>query len=219
MAKKGVATKDVAPIETNEVLGALDQIVQRMGEMEDKINSRLDNAGKAVGSLIKRVEAIEKPPELKTRVVHQQAQTVPQAPAGTPASQQVADNGENIKTSTCYRVDVTKVRSQNFRHCWKLLLRIRGYNRPVTIIGWNGPQELVEMMAEVWPSVTLDVFDEGLFTQRYAERLAEDPQAQPPIIYSVDLHFKVEWFKTRPNVYGHTYVQANRVYPIYPMTE
>jgi hypothetical protein len=216
MAKKVTATKDVAPIEADAVLGALDQLMQQMGEMETKLNSRLDNAGKAVGSLIKRVEAIETKPDLKPRVVHQQS---PQVPEGTPASQAVTDNGEDIKTSTCYRVDVTKVRSQNFRHCWKLLLRIRGYNRPVTMIGWNGPQELVDRMAEVWPSVSLDVFDEGLFTQRYAERLAEDPQAQPPIVYSVDLHFKVEWYKTRPNVYGHTYVQAERVYPIYPMTE
>jgi hypothetical protein len=218
MAKKATATatEEMATPETSEVLGVLDQIMQRMGEMEETLNHRLDNAGRAVGSLIKRVEAIEKPPELKTRVVHQQAQTVPQA-VGTPASQ--ADNGEDIKTSTCYRVDVTKVRSQNFRHCWKLLLRIRGYNRPVTMIGWNGPQELVEIMCEVWPTVSLEIFDEGTFTQKFAERLAEDPQAQPPIVYSEDVHFAVEWFKTRPNIYGHTYIQAQRVYPIYPMTE
>lgn len=199
---------------TDDVLSALAQLSQQMGQMNQTVNQRLDKAGKVIGAIGKRIAALEAKPDLKPRVV-QPPTPQPPAPSSMPDQAPMMEPEEfETYEATCYRIDVTKVRSPNFKHCWKLLLRIRGYNRPVTIVGWNGPAELVEMMADVWPNVSLDIFDEAGFDQKYAERLAEDSQANPPIIYSQDVHFKVEWYRTQPNYRGHTYVKALRVYPI-----
>ena len=212
----------------DEVLGA----VQGVGKRVDAMGNKLD-------SIDRRVTALEKAPSLKTRIVQQTqgnngstAQAIQAAPQPTartpvrpPADVRHDDEGEDeaiaagnwekvVKRSRCYRIDVTKVRSPQFADCWKLLLRMRGQRRPAVIVGFEGTQELIEMMREVWPSVNEDIFDEAVFDERWAERRQADPKALMPIIYSEDALFEVDWFRTAPNWRGHTFINVESLFPI-----
>ena len=226
MAAK-TATQDVVQ-EDNKILAALGDVQKNMMGAVNGIRQDLGKLARRVDGIESEVKAIKGvQPELKTRIVHQQAPApVPQAavpapqPAAIPAPQpmtmdELSDIGPGgiVRGTNCYQVCVTKCRSSNYQQCWKLLLRLRGFDRPATIVGWHGPQELIGMMGEVWPEISLDTFDEGTYAQKYAERLAEDPQAAPPIIQIVDANFKADWYQSKPNILRHTHIKVVRVYP------
>jgi hypothetical protein len=210
----------------DDVLGAVQGVGKRVDALDNKVSS-----------IDRRVTSLEKSPGLKTRIVHQvqgangtakAVQAEPptaRTPVRPPADVRHDDEGEDeaiasgnwekvVKRSRCYRIDVTKVRSPQFADCWKLLLRMRGQRRPAVICGFDGTQELIEMMREVWPSVNEDIFDEALFEERWAERRQADPKAPMPIVYSEDVLFEVDWFRTAPNYRGHTFINVEGLYPI-----
>jgi hypothetical protein len=211
------ATKNKAT-SLDDVLGAVNGVGQRVDALSNKVDS-----------IDRRVSSLEKQPALKTRVVHQpsgngRVQSPPEVIK--PVTPVQDDEGEDeaiaagtweksVKTSRCYRIDVTKVRSPQFAYAWKLLLRLRGQRRPAVIIGWNGTDELIEMMREAWPAVNEDIFDEALFEEKWAERRQADAMAPPPIVHSDDnVLFEVDWFRTAPNHRGHTFINVEGVYPV-----
>lgn len=191
------------------------------------VGRKVDGLAKRVDVIDQRVKVLEAKPDLKTRVVHQSGNgRVAPAPEVTrPVTPVQDDEGEDeaiaagtweksVKTSRCYRIDVTKVRSPQFAYAWKLLLRLRGQRRPAVVIGWNGTDELIEMMREVWPTVNEDIFDEALFEEKWAERRQADAMAPPPIVHSDDVLFEVDWFRTAPDYRGHTFINVEGVYPV-----
>lgn len=221
-----MATSRTKDSETTKV-ATLDEV---LGAVKG-VGRKVDGLARRVDVLDKRVTVLEAKPDLKTRVV-QQTLTPNPSPNGRGGtspqvtSPQQEDEGEEeallsgtwekvVKTSRCYRIDVTKVRSPQFAYAWKLLLRLRGQRRPATIIGFNGTDELIDLMREVWPTVNEDIFDEAQFEEAWTERRKSDAMVPMPIIYSEEnVHFLVDWFRTAPNYRGHTFINVEGVYPL-----
>lgn len=207
------------PATLDDVLGAVNGVGQRVDALDNKVSS-----------IDRRVMALERAPALKTRIVHQQGsngngqvqpQPVQQAPvevSDEELEEEAIRSGiweKVVHKSRCYRIDVSKVRSPQYADCWKLILRLRGERRPATLCSFDGLNQMIEMMREVWPAINEDIFDEALFEERWAEQRKVDPRAPMPIIHSDDnVLFEVEWFKTAPNYRGHTFINVERVYPI-----
>ena len=193
-----------------------------------QINNRLD-------TLETRVVALEQAgPVLKTRLVgfngngNAPAQTghvAPSQPVAPRAVQRTAiiprhddDEGEDeaieagswakvIKKNRCNRVSLTKTRK---RDCWKLILSLPGRSRPATFIGWDGPEQIMTMFADVMPELSLDDFDNAAWAKK------DEGQERPPLLNQWDTSFMVEWYQTAPIGHnGATFITVETVYPLY----
>ncbi|MCK6629319.1 MAG: hypothetical protein L6R45_29600 [Anaerolineae bacterium] len=112
-----------------------------------------------------------------------------------------------IKTNRCNRVSLTKTRK---RDCWKMILSLPGRSRPATFIGWDGPEQILTMFADVMPELSLDDFDNGAWAKK------DKGQERPPILKQWDVNFTVEWFQTAPTGHnGATFISVETVYPLY----
>lgn len=208
-----MATKDEGrkTATLDDIMGA----VRGVGRKVDTLTTRVD-------VLDQRVTSLETTPSLKTRIVHQARNgggqvTQPEVSDEELEEEAIMSGGweKVVKKARCYRIDVTKVRSPQFADCWKLIFRLRGERRPATLIGFDGLNELIEMVRDVWPQVNEDIFDEALFEEKWAARRKTDPKAPLPIIYSEEnVLFEVECFQTAPNYRGHTYINVERLYPL-----
>lgn len=112
-----------------------------------------------------------------------------------------------VKTNRCNRVSLTKTRK---RDCWKLILSLPGRSRPATFIGWDGPEQILMMFADVMPELSLEDFDEPTWAKK------DRGQDRPPLLRQWDTNFTVEWFQTAPVGHnGATFIQVETVYPLY----
>jgi hypothetical protein len=112
-----------------------------------------------------------------------------------------------IKTNRCNRVSLTKTRK---RDCWKMILSLPGRSRPATFIGWDGPEQILMMFADVMPELSLDDFDQATWAKK------DKGQERPPLLKQWDVNFTVEWFQTAPTGHnGATFISVETVYPLY----
>lgn len=196
-----------------------------------QINTRLD-------TLENRVVALEQTgPVLKTRLVgfngNGNVSVAPQSSGHAPALAPIPpravprtaiiprhddDEGEDdaiaagswakvIKKNRCNRVSLTKTRK---RDCWKLILSLPGRSRPATFIGWDGPEQILMMFADVMPELSLDDFDNAAWAKK------DKGQERPPLLNQWDTSFMVEWYQTAPIGHnGATFITVETVYPLY----
>lgn len=112
-----------------------------------------------------------------------------------------------IKKNRCNRVSLTKTRK---RDCWKLILSLPGRSRPATFIGWDGPEQILMMFADVMPELSLDDFDNAAWAKK------DKGQERPPLLTQWDVNFMVEWYQTAPAGHnGATFITVETVYPLY----
>lgn len=112
-----------------------------------------------------------------------------------------------IKKNRCNRVSLTKTRK---RDCWKLILSLPGRSRPATFIGWDGPEQILTMFADVMPELSLDDFDNAAWAKK------DKGQERPPLLNQWDTSFMVEWYQTAPAGHnGATFITVETVYPLY----
>lgn len=112
-----------------------------------------------------------------------------------------------IKKNRCNRVSLTKTRK---RDCWKLILSLPGRSRPATFIGWDGPEQILTMFADVMPELSLDDFDSVAWAKK------DKGQERPPLLNQWDTSFMVEWYQTTPTGHnGATFITVETVYPLY----
>lgn len=202
-------------VEGEQVLTLLQQIAQQMQEF----NERLDNAGRVVATIGKRVEAMESKPALKPRVLpptnghghngNGQAQATPPTPPAAQASPGTAAPEETwvrqVTRSRCNMVGITKTRT--LEH-WKLNMYLPGFRRPATLVAFNGYQEIISLMQEVWPEICEDKFDEGTFAAKNKGRVMPYEELYTGVLFEVD------WYRSKPNANGKTYVNVEGVIPI-----
>jgi hypothetical protein len=203
----------------DDVLGAVTGVGKRVDALSNKVDS-----------IDRRVTSLEKQPMLKTRVVHQerpagtngtgkvvQAQPAAKAAPKVVRREDPAAAGEDeaikagtwekvVKTSQCYKIGITKTRA---RDAWKIKMYLRGQRRPATLVGFDGTQELIDFMQEVWPPISEGYFVEDKFAEEDTGK--SDP---PEFQYDDGVHFLVDWFRTAPNFRGHTYINVEGVYPL-----
>jgi len=208
----------------NDVLSAIRQVGQDVKEIKQD-----------VAGLKQRVTALEQqPPVLKTRMVgvngnglvnqgaYGNGNIVKEKPKAIPREVIVPrhddDEAEDealaagawakvIKTNRCNRISLTKTRK---RDCWKMILSLPGRSRPATFIGWDGPEQIMMMFADVMPELSLDDFDEATWAKK------DRGQERPPLLKQWDVNFTVEWFQTAPTGHnGATFISVETVYPLY----
>ncbi len=189
------------------------------------VGQKVDHLTQRVEVIDQRVTVLEQQPTLKTRLVgangsgHPPTVEKPKAVAREVIVPRLDDDeGEDeavqsgqwakvIKKNRCNRVSLTKTRK---RDCWKMILSLPGRSRPATFIGWDGPEQILTMFADVMPELSLEDFDQGTWAKK------DKGQERPPLLKQWDVNFVVEWFQTGPTGHnGATFIQVETVYPLY----
>jgi hypothetical protein len=222
-----MATKPTAPTKP----ATLDDVMNAV----TGVGQQVKTLAVTVEAIDQRVTALEQqPPVLKTRMVgangnglanqgaYGNGNITKEKPKAIPREVIVPrhDNDEaedealaagawakTIKTNRCNRISLTKTRK---RDCWKMILGLPGRSRPATFIGWDGPEQIMMMFADVMPELSLDDFDEATWAKK------DRGQERPPLLKQWDVNFTVEWFQTAPTGHnGATFISVETVYPLY----
>jgi hypothetical protein len=164
------------------------------------VGGKVDKLDARVGALENRVSVVEAQGKAMPRAARQNAPAAvapsPLPPLPEGEGKAAADDWQkDIKTSACYRVTIGRTKNDEQS---KVNCHLRGYSKPAGKIGWDGDQELVDFFGEVLPWLSLEHF---------IPKGSKDTECY-------DVNFLVDWYRSKPNGMGKTFVNIDAVYPV-----